>query len=143
MTGALQPISRTPESSPAVVVHPAFAVPIGSPLKTGKRLADVIDKFERKPAMRAQLQAARKQMVAGVREPTTFRMLRLGAGLSQRALADKAGDGTTQSYIARIEAGSLDPSTDLIQRLAAALSVAPAVVFEAILKQRAGGVTRA
>jgi predicted transcriptional regulator len=89
--------------------------------------------------VRDHLSAARKQMVAQIPdEKLTFRGLRLAAGLSQRALADIAGDGTTQSYIARIEGGSLDPGTDLIVRLASALSVDSSIVFRAILQQRTG-----
>jgi predicted transcriptional regulator len=40
------------------------------------------------------------------------------AGLSQRALAHRAG--TSQSVVARIEAGTTDPSSGTLQRLLAA-----------------------
>ncbi|MDR1661220.1 MAG: helix-turn-helix transcriptional regulator [Azoarcus sp.] len=63
--------------------------------------------------------------------------LRLRAGLSQRQLADRAG--TSQSYIARIEAGTLDPGTDTVSRLAAAMNVDEKAAFGAIRYQRQRG----
>jgi transcriptional regulator with XRE-family HTH domain len=65
----------------------------------------------------------------------TVRKLRLSAGLSQTRLARLAG--TTQPYVARLEAGSLDPGTDKLARLAAALSVSPVALFNAVRAQRA------
>jgi uncharacterized protein len=46
------------------------------------------------------------------------RELRLGAGLSQRALARRAG--TSQPAVARYERGAATPSWETLQRLAAA-----------------------
>jgi len=139
-TGGQQPATETPKSSRGSVYFlEPVAVPVTSPLKSGKPLAEIVRKFEQNATVRAHLETARRQMVASIpQERATFRTLRLAAGLSQTALAEKAGDGTTQSYIARIEAGSLDPGTDLINRLALALSVVPEVVFAAVRRQRSG-----
>ncbi|MCC6709711.1 MAG: helix-turn-helix transcriptional regulator [Gammaproteobacteria bacterium] len=60
--------------------------------------------------------------------------MRLKAGLSQAALAEKAR--TTQPYIAKIESGTVDPGTEVIARLAYGLGVEPARVFNAILQAR-------
>jgi hypothetical protein len=49
---------------------------------------------------------------------TLLRQARTRAGLSQRALARKAG--TAQSVIARIEAGLTSPTWDTLERLLAA-----------------------
>lgn len=49
---------------------------------------------------------------------TLVRELRLGAGLSQRALARRAG--TSQPAIVRYERGAATPSWETLQRLAAA-----------------------
>ena len=49
---------------------------------------------------------------------TLVRKLRLGAGLSQRALARRAG--TSQPAVARYERGAATPSWETLQRLAAA-----------------------
>ena len=58
----------------------------------------------------------------------------MAAGLSQAKLADRAG--ATQSYIARVEAGTLDPGTDMLARLADALGASEESVFAAIRAQR-------
>lgn len=47
------------------------------------------------------------------------RRLREGAGLSQRQLAEKMG--STQSVIARLEAGGVEPTLATLDRVAAAL----------------------
>lgn len=49
---------------------------------------------------------------------TLVRKLRLGAGLSQRALARRAG--TSQPAVARYERGAATPSWETLQRLAGA-----------------------
>ena len=56
------------------------------------------------------------------------------AGLSQAKLAERAN--ATQSYVARIEAGTLDPGTDMLARLARALGVSEETVFSAVRSQR-------
>lgn len=50
--------------------------------------------------------------------PTLFRTARRRAGLSQRALAARAG--TTQSVVARIELGEVSPTWGTVTRLLAA-----------------------
>jgi uncharacterized protein len=50
--------------------------------------------------------------------PMLVRELRLAAGLSQRALAQRAG--TSQPAVARYERGVASPSWETLQRLAAA-----------------------
>jgi transcriptional regulator with XRE-family HTH domain len=52
-----------------------------------------------------------------------LRNVRTDAGLTQAELAAKVG--TTQSYISSIERGAKTPSFPMIERLAAALNVAP------------------
>lgn len=66
--------------------------------------------------------------------PDSLRSLRLAAGISQVKLAERAA--TTQSYVARIETGRLDPGTDMLGRLADALGVPADAVFRAIRAQR-------
>jgi ribosome-binding protein aMBF1 (putative translation factor) len=60
--------------------------------------------------------------------------LRARAGLSQKQLADRMG--IKQPYIARIEGGVTDPSTDSIARLAEALGVDEGTAFAAVRFQR-------
>jgi Predicted transcriptional regulator with C-terminal CBS domains len=56
---------------------------------------------------------------AGVESPKTLvRQMRLAAGLSQRALARRAG--TSQPAVVRYERGAATPSWETLQRLAVA-----------------------
>jgi predicted transcriptional regulator len=41
--------------------------------------------------------------------------------------------GTSQSYIARLEAGDIDPQVSTLKRLAAVFEVQPSVLLDAIL----------
>ena len=105
----------------------------------GPGLAELLREFEADPEMAPLLAEARREIA---REwysdgaPTLAR-LRLAAGLSQARLAGRAA--TSQSHIARIELGQVDPGTDLIVRIAAALTVAPTQVFAAVRAQRTAG----
>lgn len=56
-----------------------------------------------------------------------IRGLREARGLSQRELAEKVG--TTQSAIARLEAGNISPSLPTLDRIAEALGVELTVSF--------------
>jgi ribosome-binding protein aMBF1 (putative translation factor) len=90
---------------------------------------------EQDPGTAVRLARDRTRPAAAVDTTVTVRKLRLSAGLSQTKLARLAG--TTQPYVARLEAGSLDPGTDKLARLAAALSVSPVALFNAVRAQRA------
>ena len=57
-----------------------------------------------------------------------IRELREAQGLSQRQLADRMG--TTQSVIARLEAGGSKPSMTTLERIAAALGTAIDIRFK-------------
>lgn len=71
--------------------------------------------------------------MAGVRTPLRKRFgekiaaLRLEAGLSQEAFADRCG--FARSYMSRIERGKANPSLDAIETLAAALKVSERDLF--------------
>jgi DNA-binding transcriptional regulator YiaG len=91
--------------------------------------------LEQDPDAGARLARACTRVADALDSTVTVRNLRLSAGLSQTKLARLAG--TTQPYVARLEAGSLDPGTDKLARLAAALSVSPVALFNAVRAQRA------
>lgn len=63
-----------------------------------------------------------------------LRSARLSAGLTQRAVAERAG--TAQSVVARVESGVTDPSVGTLRRLMAAtghdlaLTASPSPVFD-------------
>ncbi len=73
-------------------------------------------------------------MLKALTAAAALREARLAAGLSQRALAVRAG--TAQSVIARIERGQTDPSVGTLRRLLAAcstdlvLKIEPATVLD-------------
>lgn len=95
-----------------------------------------MERLEGNPSMAAHLTAARRELVDVFEDRTepSLRALRMGAGLSQAKLAERAG--ATQSYIARVEAGTLDPGTDMLARLADALGASEETLFSAIRAQR-------
>ena len=95
--------------------------------------------IEGDPALAEHLRAARRNLRTALDDQReTFRALRLAQGLSQDLLAKRAE--STQAYVARIEAGSLDPGTDMIARLASVLGVDGARLFTAVRNQREAGV---
>jgi ribosome-binding protein aMBF1 (putative translation factor) len=80
-----------------------------------KSLAEVKASRPWTPAM----QAAYEQAGAAYELGERVRALREEAGLSQRELASRMG--TTQSAIARLEAGGAEPTLPTLRRLAGAL----------------------
>ena len=84
--------------------------------------------------MAPRLAEARRNLAEILDKAKAFRHLRLAAGLSQAKLADLAK--TTQTYVARVESGTLDPGTDMLARLASALGTSDVTVFSAVRAQR-------
>ena len=76
-----------------------------------------------KPAVRASYEKARLAYELG----RQVRELRESNGLSQRELAERMQ--TTQSVIARLEAGGSKPSISTLQRVAAALGTSVDIRF--------------
>jgi DNA-binding XRE family transcriptional regulator len=111
-----------------------FDVPSQEPLRGGTPIASFVAELEQDPDMAARLARARQRLASTLDRTATVRNLRLRAGLSQSRLAEIAG--TTQPYIVRLEAGSVDPGTDMLARLASALSVPPIELFFAVRTQR-------
>lgn len=79
-----------------------------------------------KPAARAGYQHAQLAYELG----RQVRELREAHGLSQRELAERMH--TTQSVIARLEAGGSKPSISTLERVAAALETAVDIRFRAV-----------
>jgi DNA-binding XRE family transcriptional regulator len=102
-----------------------------------RSLRTVLAKREKNPRFSGYLADARKQLARQAfpnGENRSLQRLRLAAGFSQTQLAEKIG--TAQSHIALIEHGKNDPGTDLITRIAEALSVESEVVFSAVRASR-------
>ena len=73
-------------------------------------------------AQQAYWQAHRAYLLGG-----EVRRLREQEGISQRQLADRMG--STQSVVARLEAGGVEPSLKTLERAAAALGVTLDIAF--------------
>ena len=112
-----------------------FGVPAAQPLAGGVPIGDLARELEADPDMAPRMERARRALAQTLDGHPTLRQLRLSAGLSQTVLAQRAG--TTQSYVARIESGSLDPGTDMLARLSNAMGVDEAIAFSAVRTQRA------
>lgn len=129
------------QSSPATtsnttILYREFGAARPYPLANTRSITSVISEFEADTIDAAHLAEARRNLAATLYtdESETLSALRLNAGLSQTQLADRAG--THQPYIARIERGQTDPSTDMIARIAEALGLDEALTFRAIRNQR-------
>lgn len=127
----------SPSAPAGLVLYREFGAPRPLPLQNTISLDSLLGEFESDAGMAQHMAKARQDMAATLYadEPDTLSALRLAAGLSQAQLAARAQ--TTQPYIARIERGQTDPSTDLIARIAQALGVDEAHTFRAIRNQLA------
>lgn len=110
--------------------------PVPLPVKNSLSIDDFVKDIEADPDVAKALSSSRQRFAKAAysNKPQTLTSLRLSAGLSQDQLAQNSG--TSQSHIAKIEAGKNDPSTDMIQKIAVALALDPALVFNAISNQR-------
>jgi DNA-binding XRE family transcriptional regulator len=129
------PLTLSSHSNRCPVVYREFDAASAGPLPGATALSDVMSDLEADSTMASHLHRARGVLAEVLDKGREFRRLRLAAGLSQAKLADAAN--TSQAYVARIEAGTVDPGTDMLQRIARALSIEPVVVFSAVVAQRA------
>lgn len=128
--------SPSPASAPARVIFAQFNASQPAPLPNTVSLDSLLSEFEADQGMAIHMAEARQELAESLYadEPNTFSVLRLRAGLSQSQLAESVG--TSQSYIARIEAGKTDPGTDQIARIAEALHAEESAIYQAIRHQR-------
>ena len=134
MIGAQYSPSTT---STAQILYREFGISRPFPLANTRSLASVINEFESDGSIAPHFEEARRELANNLYsgETETLTVLRLNAGLSQVQLANRAG--TTQPYVARIERGMADPSTDMIARIAQAIGIDEALAFRSIRNQRA------
>lgn len=125
----VQPTSTTPRK----VIYAEFPVPAKPPLLPGAiDIDDLVAEFEQTNDA-AEAIAKGRQWVAKSfysSQPSSIALLRLQKGWSQAEFARRAS--TSQSYIARLELGNVDPQVSTVKKLAKALGVPVAAVVESI-----------
>ena len=124
-----QPTSTAPRN----VIFAEFPVP-AKPLSLPGAIDidDLVAEFERSDEA-AEAIAKGRQWVAKSfysSQPSSIALLRLQKGWSQAELAKRAS--TSQSYIARLELGNVDPQVSTVKKLAKALGVPVTAVVESI-----------
>lgn len=97
---------------------------------------DLVALAEGDESMASHLVAARRTLADHFngRSGTTIRTLRLSRGMSQSQLA--IAISSSQSHVARIESGGLDPNYNTFMRLARALGTSTADIVNAFEKSR-------
>jgi ribosome-binding protein aMBF1 (putative translation factor) len=109
-------------------------VTVGPPLPEGfVDIDDLVEEAEKDPASRPYLEAGRRDLAENyyAAEPRRLVYFRLRNGWSQKELASRLS--TSQSYVARLEAGEIDPQLSTLKRLADVLDLEPAIILNAIL----------
>lgn len=122
----------SPSTSKENVAFAEFSIQRPIPLPNTVSLEALIQENEIDQDKAKYLADARKELASALyeNEVKTLSILRLEAGLSQVQLAKEVG--TSQPHLARIEQGKSDPSTNTIARIAKALNLEDAAVFQAI-----------
>ncbi|MCR4303838.1 MAG: helix-turn-helix transcriptional regulator [Gallionella sp.] len=120
-------------TAPCRVIFAEFPVPAKPPLLPGAiDIDDLVAEFEQ-TSDAAEAIAKGRQWVAKSfysNQPSSIALLRLQKGWSQAELAKRAS--TSQSYIARLELGNVDPQVSTVKKLAKALDVPVGTVVLAI-----------
>lgn len=120
----------TTRGSAVILLQP---VRVAAPRPQG--FADIdslVEAQESDPASRAAIEQGRRVVAEQYysKTPKGLAALRLGRGWSQKELARHLG--TSQSYVARLEAGGLDPQLSTTRRLAAVFGVNAAEMLDAL-----------
>lgn len=113
-----------PQSAPANVIWLECAVEPESPLPDGfVSIDDVVADFERDDAGKAAMAEARRYVgeVFYRQQRPSLATYRLARGWSQKRLAQELG--TSQPYVARLEAGRSDPQISTVRRICSVLGI--------------------
>ena len=113
-----------------VVLEP---VPAEVPLPEGFVDIDtLVEEAEKDPVARQAIEEGRKAVAQHyyADEPRSLAYYRLARGWSQKELAARVG--TSQSYVARLELGEIDPQVSTLRRIAVALEMQPAELLDAL-----------
>ena len=120
-------------TKPGNVIYAEFTVPAKPSMIPGAiDIDDLVAEFEQSNEG-AEAIAKGRQWVAKSfysNQPSSIALLRLQKGWSQAKLAKLAS--TSQSYIARLELGNVDPQVSTVKKIAKALGVSVDNVVQAI-----------
>ena len=92
----------------------------------------LVEEAEKDPVSRQAIMEGRKAVAQNYYAdgPRSLAYYRLAKGWSQKELASRVE--TSQSYIARLELGEIDPQVSTLRRLAAALEMQPSELLDAL-----------
>lgn len=124
-----QPASTTPGQ----VIYVEFPIPAKPPILSGAiDIDDLVAEFEQSDEAAKAIAKGRQWVAKSFysSQPSSIALLRLQKGWSQAEFAKRAS--TSQSYIARLELGNVDPQVSTVIKIAKALGVPVAAVVEAI-----------
>jgi DNA-binding XRE family transcriptional regulator len=126
-------VEQPTRTTPSKVIYAEFNVPAKPSMLPGAiDIDDFVTELEQSGEA-AKAIAKGRQWVAKTfytNRPSSIAMLRLQKGWSQAELAKRAS--TSQSYIARLELGNVDPQVSTVIKIAGALGVPVTAVVEAI-----------
>lgn len=124
---------QSTSTAPNQVLYVEFPIPAKPPILSGGiDIDDLVAEIEQSTEA-AEAIAKGRQWVAKSfysSQPSSIALLRLQKGWSQAELAKRAS--TSQSYIARLELGNVDPQVSTVIKIAKALDVSVMSVVEAI-----------
>lgn len=115
------------------VIYAEFHVPVKPAMPSGAiDIDDLVAEFEQTTESAEAIAKGRKWIAKSFydNQQASVALLRLQKGWSQAELAKRAS--TSQSYIARLELGKVDPQVSTVKKLAKALGVSVVKVLEAI-----------
>lgn len=120
-------------TTPGQVIYLEFPLPAKPPILSGAiDIDDLVAEFEQSDKAAEAITKGRqwvaKSFYSG--QPSSIALLRLQKGWSQAEFAKRAS--TSQSYIARLELGNVDPQISTVIKIARALGVPVATVVAAI-----------
>lgn len=124
---------QSTSTAPGQVFYVEFPIPAKPPkLAGGIDIDDLVAEFEQSTEAAKAIAKGRQWVAKSFysSQPSSIALLRLQKGWSQVELAKRAS--TSQSYIARLELGNVDPQLSTVIKIARALGVSIAAVVEAI-----------
>lgn len=121
-------------SSPKPIFYAQVSPSLPSKKAGSVDVQDLVNEFQSMSSAHAKAMRQGREWVAQSFYPnrTSLAQLRLSKGWSQAELAQRAQ--TSQSYVARLEQGAIDPQISTVEKIAAALEVSFQTLSQALLE---------